>query len=254
LEPGNSQWQATLGLAYDTFGNLASQTLTGVGMSSRTTKLNWGSRGQLPVSLTNALSQTTQLAWDFASGSPTALTDPNGLTRSWSYDAWGQPTQETRPDQTQTSWARAVCASICDARTKYQLTQLEKDSLGATQGTAVIDIDQFGRAFRASARQPGGGMSVIGADTDPRGRIVRHYQPFWSGGNPGGYWQLDYDSLDLLATASLHSASGALDRTTGIRYDGLAVSRTDPLGHTSTESRTVWGDLVLVADAAGGNT
>jgi len=254
LEPGSSQWQLSFGLAYDAFGNVASSTVTGIGMSPRTTTLDWGSRGQLPVSVTNPVLQTTTMTWDLGLGLPKTLTDPNALTRSWTYDAFGRPTLEARPDQTTTAWYRSPCATGCDARTKYQLTQLEKDNSGATHGVSVIDIDQFGRAFRAATRQPGGGMSVFVADADPRGRVIRQYLPHWSGGIPGGYWQFDYDALDRLASASLRSGSGAIERSIGLRYDGLAAIQTDPLGRTTMELRTAWGDLVQVTDATGGNT
>ena len=254
LEPGNSQWQVSFGLAYDSFGNLASRSVTGIGMSARTMNLNWGSRGQLPVSMTDPLSQTTTLAWNQGLGLPTAMTDPNALTVSWAYDAFGRPTQETRPDQTTTQWARTACLSGCDSRTRYQLTQQEKDSVGVTQGTTIIDVDLLGRAFRSSMRQPGGGMTVIAADADARGRVIRQYLPFWAGGTPGGYWQFDYDSLDRLAAASLRSPGGVADRSAGWRYDGHVVTQTDPLGRVTNETRSAWGSLLRVGDAAGGNT
>jgi RHS repeat-associated protein len=254
LEPGNSQWQVTLGLAYDSFGNLASRSVTGIGMSARTTTLNWGGRGQLPISMTNPLSQTTALTWDNGLGLPTAMTDPNALIVNWAYDAFGWPTKETRPDQTTTQWTRAACVDSCDSRTRYQLTQYEKDNAGVTQGTTIIDVDQLGRAFRAASRQPGGGMTVITADADARGRVVRQYLPFWAGGIPGGYWQFDYDSVDRLTRASLRSSSGASDRAASWRYDGHVVTQTDPLGHVATETRSAWGNVLRDGDAAGGNT
>ncbi|MBF8291755.1 MAG: Repeat family protein [Steroidobacteraceae bacterium] len=254
LEPGNSQWQVTFGLAYDSFGNLASRSVTGIGMSARTTTLNWGSRGQLPVGMTNPLSQTTALAWDYGAGLPIAMTDPNALTVNWTYDAFGRPTQETRPDQTITQWSRAACTAGCDSRTRYQLTQEEKDNSGVTQDTTIIDVDQLGRGFRSAIRQPGGGMTMIAADSDARGRVIRQYVPFWSGSVAGGYWQFEYDSLDRPVAASLRSSSGVMDRAAVWRYDGHATTQTDPLGHVATETRSAWGRLMRVGDAAGGNT
>ena len=254
LEPGNSQWQVTFGLAYDGFGNLASRSVTGIGMSARTTTLNWGSRGQLPVSMTNPLSQTTALTWDYGIGLPLAMTDPNTLTVNWTYDAFGRPAQETRPDQTITQWLRAACTAGCDSRTRYQLTQEEKDNAGLTQGTAIIDVDQFGRGFRFASRQPGGGMAMIAADSDAHGRVIRQYVPFWSGGAAGGYWQFEYDSLDRPVAASLRSPGGVVDRAAAWSYEGHAITQTDPLGHVATETRSAWGQLLRVGDAAGGST
>lgn len=90
LQPGDSQWQVTTALGYDSFGNVNSQTVTGVGMTARTTGVNWGSTGQFPVSITNALSQTTQKGWDYALRHAGERPDPNGIATSWQYDAFGR--------------------------------------------------------------------------------------------------------------------------------------------------------------------
>ena len=91
LFPGNSQWQVTHDLTYDGFGNVASEKVTGAGMAARTVTTQWGARGQLPVQVTNPLSQATRYAWDEARGQPLAFTDPNGVAVAWAYDAFGQP-------------------------------------------------------------------------------------------------------------------------------------------------------------------
>ncbi len=254
IEPGNSQWQVTLSLAYDAFGNPASRSVTGIGMSARTNSINWGSRGQLPVNATNALSQATTMTWDHGLGLPIAMTDANALTVSWSYDAFGRPTRETRPDQTITQLSRANCTGGCDSRTQYQIALKDLDSAGVTQGLTTIDVDQLGRAFRFASRQPGGGSTVISMDADARGRMARLFLPVWQGGSPGGYWQFDYDSLDRPVVASLRSSNGQAFRTAGWRYDGHIVTRTDPLGHMTTETRNAWGDILQTGDAAGGST
>ena len=254
LEPGDSQWQVTNSLAYDSFGNVASRSVSGIGMSARKTTLNWGGRGQLPVSAMNPLAQTTTISWDYGAGLPLSMTDPNLLTVSWAYDAFGRRTGEKRPDQTSTYWTREKCTGICDSRTRYQLRQDEKDNAGFTQGLAVIDFDLLDRAFRASMRQPGGGTTVIAADTDARGRVVREYLPFWSGNMPAAFWQFDYDILDRPIAASLRSSNGETQRTIAWRHDGLVMTRTDPLGHVTTEMRSAWGDVLRIGDAAGGVT
>jgi hypothetical protein len=61
-QQGDSQWQVTTGLGYDAFGNLSSETVTGIGMSGRTTSVSWGATGAFPVTITNALSQSPRRA------------------------------------------------------------------------------------------------------------------------------------------------------------------------------------------------
>lgn len=254
LEPTSSQWQLTYDLAYDGFGNLASRSVSGAGMSTRTTTLDWGGRGQLPVAIRNALSQSTQLSWDLSRGAPLAMTDPNSLTVNWNYDAFGELVQETQPDGTSTTWARSACSSACDPRARLRLTQQDRDSTGTIRVTMLADIDQHGLAFRLASQQPGGGISIVTADADADGRILREYLPFWEGGIPAGYWQYSYDALGRLTQAALLSATGAVERSQLLRHDGFTVTQTDGLGRESAGTRTAWGRLAQVIDAAGNGT
>ncbi|MFZ2507685.1 MAG: RHS repeat-associated core domain-containing protein, partial [Steroidobacteraceae bacterium] len=254
IEPGNSQWQVTLGLGYDAFGNPASRSVTGIGMSTRTNSIDWGSRGQLPVSATNALSQRTTMTWDYGLGLPITGTDANALTLSWSYDAFGRPTREMRPDQTITQLSRMNCKGSCDSRTRYQIALEELDDAGLARDVTTIDVDQLGRAFRLASRRPGGAIAVISMETDALGRVARSFLPTWQGDSQGGYWQVEYDLLDRPVAASLRSTNGQAYRTAGWRYEGHVVTQTDPLGHMSTETRNAWGDILATGDAAGGST
>jgi RHS repeat-associated protein len=61
-------------------------------------------------------------------------------------------------------------------------------------------------------------------------------------------------STDRPTAESLYRAGGALDRTTSFAYNGLVVSQTDPLSHTTTRATNAWGGLVRVTDAANGQT
>src|SRR5690606_30979538 len=112
LEPGNSQWQVTIGLGYDGFGNVNSQAITGIGMATRTTSIYWDGTGQFPKTNTNPLSQTTMNVWDLSLGTLTSQTDPNGIALGWQYDIFGRKSRENRPDGTATTWTYNDCASI----------------------------------------------------------------------------------------------------------------------------------------------
>ena len=90
LLPGDSQWQVTYNLSYDAFGNVANEKVTGAGMPQRSVAINWGSRGQLPVRMTNPLAQVTRYTWDEGGGLPLTLADPNGVMMRWDYDAFGR--------------------------------------------------------------------------------------------------------------------------------------------------------------------
>jgi YD repeat-containing protein len=254
LEPGDPQLQIIYGLAYDAFGNIASHDVTGAGMTTRTTAVSWGHRGQLPATITNPAAQQTKVNWNPSTGQPLELIDPNSLQVTWTYDSFGNRLQETQPDGTRTTWNRGPCASGCDARARYRVTQHDRDTSGAIRVTTHIDHDQHDRAFRMAMQQPGGGLSVSVVDADARGRIRREYLPVWDGVAPGGYWQYGYDTIGRLIEAALHAGSGNVNRTMRLRYDGLAATQTDALGRTTTGTRTAWGKLAQVIDAAGNRT
>jgi RHS repeat-associated protein len=254
IEPGHAQLQVTYSLGYDTFGNVSSRSVTGTGMSKRTTTVNWGERGQLPASITNPLSQVTAIGWSPASGQPLDLIDPNALRVSWTYDPFGNPLQEVQADKTQTTWTRTACGSGCDQRTRYRITQEDRDIAGVVRVATHADFDQHDRAFRQAMQQPGGGMSITALDTDARGRVLREYLHHWEGATPAGYWQFDYDTLGRTTEAVLMSAGATANRSIRIGHDGLTISQTDALGRVSTGTRTAWGKLTQVVDAVGNRT
>lgn len=254
VEPGSSQWQLTRNFSYDAFGNLSGYGVSGPGVSTRTTELDWGSRGQFLTAIRNPLSQATQLAWDPGTGLPLATTDANALTVSWNYDAFGRPVLETEPDGTSTAWTHAACATGCDPRTRIRVTQSDRDQAGITRVTSHVDFDQHARAFRQAAQLPGGGMSISSAEMNRYGQPLRQYLPAWQGGQPPGYWQFSYDSIGRATQAALHAAGGALELAQSLRHEGLAATQLDARGSASTGIRTAWGKLVQVVDALGNST
>ena len=254
LFPGDSQWQVTHDLAYDAFGNLASEKVTGAGMAARTVATQWGTRGQLPVQVTNPLAQSTRYGWDEARGLPLSFTDPNGLTVTWVYDAFGRPVRESQPDGTATRWSRDACKGQCDARAKYRLRQDDLDNLGAVKASAWLDVDQHDRGVRLQSMQPGGAYAVSTTDFDTKGRMARRYLPHWTGGHPPGSQSFGYDVIGRLISDQLAATGAPASRSVEISYDGLAVTQKDSLGRSTTGTRSAWGRLGEVRDATGERT
>ncbi len=254
IEPGDSQWQVAYDLAYDAFGNLASEKVTGAGMIARGMALSWGPRGQHPIEISNPLAQKTRFTWDEASGLPLTMTDPNGSVVRWNYDAYGRLTQEIQPDNTRTVWNFEACKSGCNARTIYRLLEEERDSTGAVRVVARLDMDQNERGFLLRSQRPGGGTALVTVDRDDRGLPTQQSLPYWEGDLPAGYWQLSHDLLGRQTSAQLLAGGSNVVRSMSTRYDGHAVVQTDSLGHATTGTRTAWGRLTGVVDSLGGNT
>ena len=255
LEPGHPTLQVTVGLGYDGFGNLASRSVTGAAMAARTTGFNWGSDGRFLTTITDPLGKVTTQAWHAASGLPASVTDPNILTVSWSYDAFGRRTLESRPDLTSTLWAYGTCSS-CETRIRQQVTQTERDDTGSPYRTVTRYLDRYDRLAweQVPLLTPTETSWSVRREYDARGRVVKEYVPYLTSGAHAGYRLLTYDLLDRPTSEALYDASGALNRTTGLAYAGLAATVTDPLNHATTRVQNAWGELVRVTDAAAGQT
>ena len=170
LMPGDGNWRVTYNLSYDAFGNIANEKVTGAGMAARSVATNWGPRGQLPVRITDPLSQVSRYVWDESRGLPLSFTDPNGSVMRWEYDALGRMIRETQPDGTGTRWTRESCKA-CDPRGKYRLRQEDLDVAGIAQVTAWLEVDQHERGFRLETQEPGGGRSVAMIHSGNRGEV-----------------------------------------------------------------------------------
>ncbi len=254
LLPGDPQWQVTYHLAYDAFGNVANEKITGAGMAQRSVATNWGSRGQLPARVTDPLAQMTRYTWDAGLGLPLTFADPNGATIRWDYDAFGRLWRETLPDGTSTRWTREGCKAACDERTKYRIRQDDLDSAGVVRISSTLEVDQHDRGFRLEAQEPGGGWSTSKTEFGDRGQLTRIYLPHWDGDLPPGHRQFTYDALGRLKAEQVVAFGGAVTQSTELRHDGLTATQIDSLGHVTARMRNAWGRLTDVVDPKGSLT
>jgi len=252
-EPGSSTLQVTTALLYDGFGNLNSQSVTGIGLSARTTTASWGASGQFPVALTNALGQTTSRDWNYGLGLPASVADPNGLVTGWSHDSFGRRTSENRPDGTSTAWTYASCTT-CGARVKYSVQEQPKTTAGVVIRTDEFHFDAFDQEVSRLTPQAAGGYARVRYDRDAFGRITRAYVPHWNGGATNGYEDTAYDVLGRNTGTATYTASGTLYRSTATAWNGLTATASDALGHSTTRVALAWGPDSRVTDAAGGST
>jgi YD repeat-containing protein len=187
LEPGSATLQLTTSYGYDDFGNLSTETVSGVGVASRTTTVNWGASGRFPQTVTNALNQTTVNTWNAALAVPSSTSDPNGLATSWQYDAFGRRIAELRADQTSSHWTYANCAFGCDPRAKMQVLLEEKDANGQVIRSRTDFLDRWDRllAQRSHLLTTSDTVWPIHREYDARGALIKDYAPFLDGGSNG---------------------------------------------------------------------
>ncbi len=258
LQPGDPQWQVTTDLGYDPFGNVNSQTVTGIGMSARTTSVNWGSTGQFPVSVTDALLQVTQKGWDYALGVQTSETDPNGVPVGWLYDAFGRRTRENRPDGTYSTSTPNLCTAWAGAcygwdNGFYRVDQNHYDSAGTLINWSVTFHDPQDRMVdRASLNRDGNQVNERWV-YDALGRVSSQSTPArLSAGDSFFYANATYDLLNRVTQTSrpVSDADPTLQTSTNY-YEGLTARSIDALGKQATQVANAVGQVVRSTDHDG---
>jgi RHS repeat-associated protein len=254
VELGNATYQVTTGYLFDAFGNISSQTVTGIGMAARTSGIDWGATGQFPATVTNALSQISHSNFDPITGKLLSIQDPNGITTSWLYDAFQRKQQETRPDGTTTTWAYNNCATAgcVNANNKTTVVQTNVNVGGTTLNMQNTYLDAFDRTLVTSKQMLNGAFDRNEVQYDNMGNVHQQGAPctfvscvaFWTTNT--------YDPLNRLLTSQRPiSATNSTLQTTTIQYSGRATTTTDPQAKVTTQITKVSGKVGRTKDHNG---
>jgi RHS repeat-associated protein len=245
-------------LTFDSFGNVATDTLTGATMpsspASRESQLNWGATGQFLTTLTDPSGAIT--TWTYTSnqaltfGVPDSQKDANGLTTSWVYDAFGRKTGETRPDGTSTGWVWSLCTSYCNwSNSVYQIAQTAYQTNGTTViRTDTSSYDPIDRVTQTAGPTVTGTTAMVQKLYNSLGLLTQQSMPFLSGGT--AYQQtFAYDVLHRPTSATRPiSSTNSNPQTTSFGYAGRISTVTDPYGNTKTTVTDVNGWLRQAKD------
>ncbi len=256
-QPSSSQFKVTEAPAYDSFGNVNSDTVTGVGMTGRVTTANWGTTGQFPMSMTDPTNATTQYNYNFSYGKKSSTTDPNGITTSWQYDGFARKNQETRPDGTYTVITRQNCSGTtgCLVGSNGLVvghTVYNED--GSYQSSGTTYFDSVDRQLVANQVMLSG-YSRNEVRYDSLGRVSQKAFPcIWSTLTATcSHWATNtYDVLNRLTESQRPiSSTNSNLQTTSYAYAGRTSTVTDPLSNTRTLIHDVKGWLRQTKDAYG---
>jgi RHS repeat-associated protein len=258
-QPSSSQFKVTEALAYDAFGNVNSDTVTGVGMTGRVTTTNWGTTGQFPMSVQDPSLQGTSnyytFNYNFSYGKKSSATDPNGITTSWQYDGFGRKNLETRPDGTYTT------STYLDMK-NYGYNDhglLINTNVYASNGTAIsghdTGHDPIGRFVVQVDENMSGGYNQSSVSYDSLGRVASRSFPcaFVSWPTTCAYSTTNsYDVLNRLTQSQRPiSSTNSNLQTTSYAYAGRMTTITDALSNTRTLIHDVNGWLRRTTDAYG---
>jgi len=259
-EPNSSLYKVTESLGFDGFGNINSDTVTGINMpspsASRVTTSNWGTTGQFLATQTDPSGATT--TWTYGSaqslafGVPDSVKDANNLTTSWGYDAFGRKSTENRPDGTSTSWIWSPCTSQCGwSNSVYQIAQTAYQSNGTAIRTDTNLYDSINRVTQSSGPTVTGAPRIVQKLYNSSGLLVQQSIPFLSGA-PAYQQTYTYDALKrpLTITRPISSTNTNLQSTT-FAYSGRTRTVTDPYSHVTTTITDVNGKLRQTKDPIG---
>jgi RHS repeat-associated protein len=259
--PGTA-YQVTEVYGFDGFGNINSDAVTGVNMATRTTGINWGTSGQFPTVITNALGQSITLGYDLTTGMKTSQTDPNYssanlLQTKWKFDDFNRETQETRTDGTYTVWAYNDCATsdgcLFGAHAVARSYSIYASN-GALQNTGVTYYDTVDRSIM-STTQSLSGYNRNEVRYDSLGRVAKQAMPctYTAVTTACPYWSTpSYDILNRVTQVQRPiSASNSAPHTTYYGYAGRTTTVQDALGNTTTKISLVNGALARSQDAKG---
>jgi RHS repeat-associated protein len=252
-EQGNTQLQVTRTLGYDAFGNISSDSVTGIGMTARTTNINWGTSGRFPQTVTNALSQATQYGWDPMLGTLTSVTDPNSLLTTWQYDGFGRRTREGRPDETATRYTINACINGClnPSNLRMFIAAEELDSSSSVVTTKYYYFDQWDRHSRTAYQLLGGGWAAVNRSFNNRGLVAQTSAPYFSAGTKY-FTTYQYDMRGRATQVSRPTSdSNPALQTTYNYYEGLTTRSVDPLNKQATHVANALGGMARSIDHDG---
>lgn len=252
------------GAGNNNFGQWLTKSVSGVGVSPRTTTATYDAIGQFITDLQNPALQTEHFAYDTRFGDVTTYTDINGFQTVSTYDTFGRNTNVASPDGTQIATTYAYCTTIpggtasCPSGSGavFVVTVTPKRSTGSQNGPNTLTYyDMLGRVILQYTESLDGTNSRIATQYDANGYVGQTSRPYfptdtqkwivnsYTGplGQPdpfGRPWQVTMpDGSD-----------------TTYDYSGLTTEVTDDLGHSTTTVKNAQGQIAQVTDALNHHT
>lgn len=199
--PGDTEYDRTVTLAYDTNGNVTSSNDTGVNQPSALTTFASFADKRYPQTITNAESQATTLAYDPRFGLPDSVDDPNASVPAATtvYDQFGRVTQSTAEDGTVTSVSYSSCTSGCSAvtwatpRLKVTTSYSNNSTQIAPTENRYYDTRGLLLLSETQAFSSGDGWIRTQIHYDEAGRLEKQSLPYHSSGGTPKFVEFHYD-------------------------------------------------------------
>ncbi|MEI7468816.1 MAG: FG-GAP-like repeat-containing protein, partial [Chloroflexota bacterium] len=228
----------------DVFGNIVKSTVSGAGITPRTTQTTYNERGRFAITETNALGHSLNKSNDTRFNTTVSQTDPNGQTSTRSYDHFGRVVLEKHADGTSTSTQYARCNATCPVGAVYTI---RSESTGSAPSVTYLDV--LDRVIRNEALSVDGRKVWVDKEYDGRGLTTRVSEPYFAGSDANSvkWTRYEYDALGRpVKEIALH---GGETRT---RYNGRTVEVVNANNQSGARTSNSQGKLTQSVDALGG--
>ncbi|MCE0494154.1 RHS repeat-associated core domain-containing protein [Vibrio salinus] len=214
---------------YDSWGNVSAHTVSGTGVSARTTRYQYGSNGLYLSSASNAAGHTTTSTYNSRGLLTRTVSALKSRTSGYHYDDFGRVVTETLPGKNnQVTYAYSLgtdCPYSTDQTVSCSVTK------ATSRGSAITLYDYAGREIRKLHQAFNGQWVSVSTGWDTSGRKIMVSRPaFVSQKSKAAYVTFRYDILDRETEKSEPSATGnrAVYRSS---YSGLTTTSTDAKGN-----------------------
>lgn len=273
LEPGvstcnNGTSSCTLTTTYtlDKFGHRTATTFSGTGITTRSSYAVYDALGEFQIQAINPLNQAEAKTFDVRFGSVTSQTDANLVTTTWSFDSFGRPTQENRPDGTITKVSYGYCSSGCPTYGALSVQSEDFASNGVTQIGAISTTyyDSLSRKIASDTQGFDGSNLRVATQYDANERLFQTSRPYFTASGTPKFTVFTYDDLGRVTQATFpdtsHTTYGysalvstvtnnlSQTTTTTLNAQGRRASVQDALSHTTSYVYDAFGDLLTVTD------
>ncbi len=238
-----AQFVVVKSLGYDTYGNVTSET----DANSNTTIHSYDSTHNLfRESTTNAALHVVSTTWNVGCQAPAVVTDANGQTVTYSYDAFCREVDQLHSSgfSKQTAYV-----NFGDPATQYIEVSTPSPDIGVT--TQREYFDGFGQTYMTSATGADATEAsriIVEQTVDERGNLLAQSAPYITGDTP--VWtSFSYDEADRPVRVT--HPDGAYREMTYLSANGTAQVQTEDESCFDSDPATICGQSLAEQDGFG---
>ena len=196
---GDPEYDRTVSLTYDAFGNVTNTNDTGIDQVTSTSSSSSFLNSRYPQTVTNSLSHSSTLGYDLRFGAIDSVTDPNSDVTTVTRDEFGRVISAVGADGTTVSTSYQSCSSGCSAvtwatpRLKVTRTYSNNSAQVAPDEIAYLDTRGLTLLTEVEAFSSSDGWVRTQYHYDASGQLSKRSLPYFSVGGTVKYVQTFYD-------------------------------------------------------------